>query len=163
VITNCSYDVWNYPINRVIKSGTHYLLSRYQDTRDNIKNVMFIEFSLTVSIDWLYNHVCCVDGNLTLRFAYDTQQDARWENIALLLVKLPKHQREDNFWYFKIYNPINFWQKLVIYKTFRCNGIALYSKYRYSLFIGSSRLIRQWDLCSTFTVRSDKYYNYFFC
>jgi hypothetical protein len=36
VITNCSYDVWNYPINRVIKSGTHHLLSRYQDTRDNI-------------------------------------------------------------------------------------------------------------------------------
>jgi hypothetical protein len=36
VITNCSYDVWNYQINRVIKSGTHYLLSRYQDTRNSI-------------------------------------------------------------------------------------------------------------------------------
>jgi hypothetical protein len=36
VITNCSYDAWNYPINRIFKSGTHYLLERYQDTRDSI-------------------------------------------------------------------------------------------------------------------------------
>jgi hypothetical protein len=35
VIMNCSYDVWNYPINGIIRSRTHYLQSRYQDTRDN--------------------------------------------------------------------------------------------------------------------------------
>jgi hypothetical protein len=37
VLMNCSYDVWNYPMNRVIKSRTHYLLSRYLDTCDNMK------------------------------------------------------------------------------------------------------------------------------
>jgi hypothetical protein len=42
VITNCSY-MWNYSINRVIKSGTHYLLSRYQDTRDNIEAFRYAE------------------------------------------------------------------------------------------------------------------------
>jgi hypothetical protein len=38
VMMNCSFDMWNYPINWIIKSGTHYLLSRYQDTRDNMYN-----------------------------------------------------------------------------------------------------------------------------
>jgi hypothetical protein len=50
VITNCSYDVWNYPINRVIKSGTHYLLSRYQDTRDNTKYVGYLKMILWYAI-----------------------------------------------------------------------------------------------------------------
>jgi hypothetical protein len=38
VITNCSYDVWNYQTNWAIKFGTRYLLLCCQDTRDNMNN-----------------------------------------------------------------------------------------------------------------------------
>jgi hypothetical protein len=57
VITNCTYDVWNYPINRVIKSGTHYLLSRYQDKSDNILQRQFVSHNIAKLTDWRTDRV----------------------------------------------------------------------------------------------------------
>jgi hypothetical protein len=54
VVTNCSYDVWNYPINRVIQSGTNHFSSRYQDTRDSMNsNVSASIFSLIREVSLL--------------------------------------------------------------------------------------------------------------
>jgi hypothetical protein len=51
----------------------------------NVYNKCFLRYNYFIldpfHPDILYNHVYCVDGNLTLPFAYDTQQDAHCENL----------------------------------------------------------------------------------
>jgi hypothetical protein len=55
-----------------------------------------VKIKFNASIAWLYNHVCCVDVNLTLPYDYDIQQDAHYENVLIGLFDDKVIQQRNN-------------------------------------------------------------------
>jgi hypothetical protein len=72
IIMNSNYDMWNYPINWVIKCGTHYLLSCYQDTCDS---TFILPYPFCCSCYWWMLQNCRMKIVLWLCF---------WDDILII-------------------------------------------------------------------------------